>query len=158
MSNFGHVQPLTKEVGGKVCKFRSKLEYRWAVWCQLRKEQGLIVDWFYEDPETLLLLELEYCNNRKGYLPDFTIEYEDRYEYEETKGYFPPKDFTKIKLAAEQYENEIILIFVNLNDNGKSAKTLAQFRRAKRLEPHIKRIIYDAGKTILKPISHLFDE
>ncbi len=154
MAKFGHVQRLTKEVGGKICTFRSKLEYRWAVWCQFRKHLGHIIDWFYEDEETLLELETRYFKNKKLYLPDFTIQTEDGYEYEETKGWFPAKDYTKIKLAAEQYENPITLIFANLT-NCKSLRT--QYSRAKRLEPFLKRIIYNANRDIFKPISGLFD-
>ncbi len=154
MSNFGHVQRITREVGGKVYTFRSKLEYKWAVWCQLRKEQSIIIDWWFEDEETLLELETRYFKNKKLYLPDFTIQTTDGYEYEETKGWFPAKAYTKIKLAAEQYENPITLIFANLT-NCKSLRP--QFNRAKKLERHIKRVIYDADKTIFKQISGLFD-
>ena len=163
MSNFGHVHRITRSVGSREYTFRSKLEYRWAVWCQLRKEQGIIIDWWYEDEETLLELETAYFKNRKLYLPDFTIQtvekdsllgVEDSYEFEETKGWFPPKDYTKIKLAAQQYENPITLIFANLT-NCKSMK--AQYSRARRIAPFIKRVIYDANKTILSKISGLFD-
>ena len=156
MANFAHVQAFKKQVGGKVCRFRSKLEYRWAVWRQLRKEQGYILDWWYEDAETLLELETAYKGNKKMYLPDFTIQTLDgNYEYEECKGYFPSKDATKIRLAAQQYENPITLIFANLK-NTKSQRT--QYNRAKDLEPHLKRIIYDAKKTIFDKISGLFEE
>ena len=154
MSNFRHVHRITRSVGSREYTFRSKLEYRWAVWCQLRKEQGIIIDWWYEDEETLLELETAYFKNRKLYLPDFTIQTQDGYEFEECKGWFPPKDYTKIKLAAQQYENPITLIFANLT-NCKSMR--AQYSRAERLEPHIKRVIYDANKTILSKISGLFD-
>ncbi len=158
MSNFGHVERVTIEVGGKVCTFRSKLEYRWSVWLQLQKEQGLISDWWYEDEESLLVLETKYFKNRKLYLPDFVVEMPDgNYEYYETKGYFPPKDYTKIKLAAEQYDNPITLIFASLISNSKNSKMRAQYNRAKRLEPFLKRVIYDAQKTIFKPIQNLFE-
>ena len=128
MAKFGHVRRLTREVGGKVYTYRSRLEYKWAVWCQLRKEQGIILDWWYEDEETLLELELVYFHNRKLYLPDFTIQTDEGYEYEECKGYFPAKDATKIRLAAQQYENPVTLIFANMT-NCKSLR--AQHRRAK---------------------------
>lgn len=153
-NNFGHVERITREVGGKIYTFRSKMEYKWSVWCQLRKEQGIIMDWWFEDAETLLELETRYFHNRKLYLPDFTIQTPDGYEYEETKGWFPPKDYTKIKLASEQYDNPITLIFATLT-NCKSMR--AQYNRAKRLEPFLKRVIYDADKTIFKPIRGLFD-
>ncbi len=157
MSNFAHVQRITRSVGGREYTFRSKLEYKWAVWCQLRKEQGIIIDWWYEDEDTLLELETAYFKNRKLYLPDFTIQTQEGYEFEECKGYFPPKDYTKIKLAAQQYENPITLIFASLISNSKNSNIRAQYARAKRLEPHVKRIIYDANKTILNKISGLFD-
>ena len=206
MAEFGHVQKVTKEVGGKVCTFRSLLEYRWAVWCQLRKEQGIILEWWFEDSECLLELETKYFKNKKLYLPDFTIAYRcksclgsgkkhcllgvciktharitcrpngkdckhyspgkicpnckgsgKRYELEETKGYFPPKDYTKLKLATEQYKNPITLIFASLNDHSKNSKIRAQYARAKKLEPFLKRIIYKADRDIFRPIKHLFE-
>lgn len=158
MSNFGHVQRVTKEVGGKVCTFRSLLEFRWAVWCQLRKEQGIILEWWFEDPECLLELETVKFKNKKLYLPDFTIlTNEGKYELEETKGYFPPKDYTKLYLATQQYAAPITLIFANLNDNSKNSKTRAQFSRAKKLEPHLKRIIWNADRDIFRYIKHLFE-
>jgi len=158
MSNFGKVRKVRAEVGGRVITFRSKLEYRWAVWCQLRKEQGIILDWEYEDEEA----EIIYKTGRVDfYRPDFTIVRadDDLHEYEETKGWFQAKDKTKMKLFAEQYENPLTLIFANLT-NCKSAR--AQYGRAKRLEKILEsnggRVIYDADKTIFKPIRHLFEK
>lgn len=158
VSNFGHVERVTASVGGKECTFRSKLEYRWAVWCELRKEQGIIADWWHEDPGTLLELETTYLKNKKMYLPDFLILYPNGdYEYEETKGWFSQKDYTKIKLASLQYDNPITLIFASLNSDSKNSKTRANRDRAERIEKMIKRVIYDAQKTIFKPIKHLFE-
>ncbi len=156
MAEFAHVQRITQEVGGKVCTFRSKLEYRWAVWCQLRKEQGIIVEWWFEDPECLLELETKKFKNKKLYLPDFTIlTPEGKYELEETKGFFTPKDYTKMRLAAEQYKNPLTLIFARLGSTSKWDKP--QYARAKRLEPYLKRIIWKADRDIFRPIKHLFD-
>jgi len=156
MGRIANVRRVTKQVGGEVYNFRSMLEYRWAVYCQLRKEQGIILDWWFEDSP--LELEQRYFGNKKIYLPDFTVQVLDKsYEFEETKGYFPPKDYTKIKLAAEQYENPITLIFANLVANSKNAKTRAQRRRAERLEPYLKRIIYFANRDIFRKISGLFE-
>ncbi len=159
MSNFGHVKRITTSVGNREFTFRSKLEYRWAVWCQLRKDSGEIDDWWYEDADTLLKLETRYLKNKKMYLPDFTIQTStDNYEFEETKGWFPPKDYTKIKLAAQQYDNPITLIFAGLIGHSKNKKIQAQYKRAKKIEPFLKRIIYDADKSIFKPIRGLFTE
>lgn len=152
--NFRYVERITKEVGGRIYTFRSLLEYRWAVWCQLRKEQGIILGWWYE-PEALEL-ETRRFKNKKLYLPDFMVLMPDgSYEIEETKGWFPPKDYSKMKLAAEQYETPITLIFANLT-NCKSQRS--QYLRAKKLEPFLKRVIYDANKIIFKKIKYLFDE
>ena len=148
-NNFGHVESMTESVGGKECNFRSKLEYRWAVWCQFRKEQGIIDEWWYEDPDSLLELRIGQYNNLRKYLPDFTIQIGEDFEFEETKGYFTPKDASKMRAAAEQYENPFTLIFANLN-NTKSMR--AQFNRARRLIPHLKRVIFDAKKTIFNKI------
>ena len=155
MGRWGKVEPITAEVGGRVCNFRSKLEYHWCIWCQLRKEQGIIKNWWFEDEG--LEIETKYFRNKKVYLPDFTIQMPDgSYELEETKGFFPAAAATKIKLTAEQYENPITLIFATLPANSKNSKTRDQYMRAKRLEPHIKRVIYDATKTIFEPIKGLF--
>lgn len=155
-SNFGHIQRVTRSVGGREITFRCLLEYRWCVWCQLRKEQGLIEDWWYEDQDMLLLLETPYLHNKKLYLPDFTIQTQDGYEFEETKGWFSQKDATKLRLAAEQYENPITLIFARLKADSKNSSIRAQYRRAKKLEPFLKRIIWNAHKDIFVPIQGLF--
>ena len=162
MANFGHVEKITIWTEKGEITFRSKMEYRWYVWCRLRKEQGIIKDWWYEDPDSCLELQQEYMNNKKMYLPDFTILTDDNcYEFEETKGYFPPKDYTKIKLAADQYEAPITLIFARLKDGSKNAKIRAQFNRAKRLEKSWRdtdnRVIFEAEKYIFAPIKHLFE-
>ena len=152
MANFAHVERITAFVGNKgEITFRSKFEYRWCVWCELRKEQGIIQDWWYEDEDSWLEITQEYKKNKKIYRPDFTILYPNGdYELEETKGYFTPKDATKLRNAAEQYETPITLIFAR-----KPCK--AQLRRAERLEPHIKRIIWNADRDIFQKISHLFE-
>ena len=156
MSNWGHVHPVTMEVGGKTYTYRSKLEYRWAVWCQLRKEQGIILKWRYEDE--VLELESEKFRDPVTYIPDFTIQTVDNdYEFEECKGWFTSKSATKMKLAATQYENPITLIFANLCANSKNSKTRAQYGRAKRLEPFLKRVIFNAERDIFRKIKGLFE-
>lgn len=156
MSNYGHVQRITRSVGNRTITFRSKGEYHWCVWCEFRKEQGIIQDWWYEDAP--LIIETQYLKNKKIYLPDFTIQMLDgSYELEEFKGYFPPCDYTKLKLTALQYDNPLTLIFANLT-NCKSAR--AQYDRAKRLEKLLEsnggRVIYQAEKEIFQKIKHLF--
>jgi len=148
MGNFGHVERVTREVGGKTCTFRSKLEYRYAVWLQLQKEQGIILEWWYED-EVLELESRKFCDPIT-YIPDFTVQTENGYEFHETKGWFTSKSATKIKLAATQYENPITLIFA-------AKPNRVQYNRAIHLEPFLKRVIYNANRDIFKPIKHLFE-
>ena len=149
MGNFGHVERVTREVGGQTCTFRSKLEYRYAVWLQLQKEQGIILEWWYED-EVLELVSRKF-RDPITYIPDFTVQTPDgSYEYHECKGWFTSKSAAKIRLAAEQYQNPVTLIFA-------AKPNRVQHNRAKRLEPHIKRIIWNAGRDIFKPIKHLFN-
>ena len=155
MSNWGHVRKVTMEVGGKTCTFRSLLEYRWCVWLQLQKEQGIILEWWYEDEA--LELESEKFRDPITYIPDFTVQTESGYEFHELKGWFTSKSATKIKLAATQYENPITLIFANLCANSKNSKTRAQYGRAKRLEPFLKRVIYNAERDIFRKIKGLFE-
>ena len=149
MGNFGHVERVTREVGGKTCTFRSKLEYRYAVWLQLQKEQGIILEWWYED-EVLELVSRKF-RDPITYIPDFTVQTPDgSYEFHECKGWFTSKSATKLRLAADQYENPVTLIFA-------AKPNRVQYNRAKHLEPHIKRIIWSADRDIFKPIKQLFN-
>ena len=149
MSNsFAHVHRVTMEVGGKTCTFRSLLEYRWSVWLQLQKEQGIIQEWWYEDE--VLELESDKFRDPITYIPDFTIETESGYEFHELKGWFTSKSATKIKLAATQYENPITLIFA-------AKPNRVQYNRAIHLEPFLKRVIYHADRDIFSKIKYLFD-
>lgn len=159
MSNFGHVERVTKEIGGKTYTFKSLLETRWAVWCQLRKEQGIIVDWEYETVEAKVETK---TGDIMTYRPDFLIKEKGAniWFYEETKGWLQQKDAKKMRLFAQQYENPLTLIFANLNPTSKNASLRAQYGRAKRLEKLLEanggRIIYKANRDIFKPIKHLF--
>ncbi|MCK5610223.1 hypothetical protein KAR91_50590 [Candidatus Pacearchaeota archaeon] len=153
-SQYGHIQRVTRLFDGKETTFRSKLEARWSIWCELRIEQGILTRAQYE-VQPPITLEMPPHGNIKHYLPDFLVTYPDGHqEYEELKGKFTGGMATKMRAAAEQQDIPITIIFANLT-NCKSGR--AQFERAERLGKHIERVIFDADKTILKPISHLFD-
>ena len=148
-NNWGHIRKVTQIVGGSEITFRSMGEYRWCVYCQLRKERGLIKDWFYED-EVLELVSRKF-RDPITYIPDFTVQTPDgSYEFHECKGWFTSKSATKLRLMADQYENPITLIFA-------AKPNRVQYNRAKHLEPHIKRIIWNANRDIFKKIEHLFE-
>jgi hypothetical protein len=156
MSNtYGHVQRITRQVGDKLITFRSKLEYRYAVWLQLQKELGFIQNWWYESEA--LELRTRIFNNKKIYLPDFIVlNNEDVYELHETKGFFSQKDKSKMKLAAEQYENPIVLIFDNMPESSRVKSKREQIERVENLKPFLKRVIYNANRDIFSKIKHLF--
>jgi len=152
MSNFGHVRRVTIGIDGKEYTFRSIFEYHWAVWCQVRLEEGYIEAWYYEE-ETL---EIEYTDHKgrvkyKDYTPDFKIEYQGDYmEFEETKGWLQTKDATKMRKYTEQYDTPLVLVFQK-KIYGKQART------AERLSKHVSRVIWEADKEYLNEIKHLFD-
>lgn len=156
MANFGHVRTHTTVIDAKTITFRSKLEYRYAVYLQTLKDSGHIQDWEYEPPGMAIEFEHGRRNNVRGYLPDFGVlpNDTDLWGMHETKGWFTPIDAKKIKAFAEQNDNPVTLIFGSLK-NTKSAA--AQYRRAKRLEPHIERIIWDANKSLFEPIKFMFE-
>ena len=159
MPKFGHVKTATEILNGQECTFRSLLEYRYAIYLNLLKHCGEIADWVYEDPEMAIEFEHGRRGNVRGYLPDFAVQdTQGGWEVHETKGCFTPIDAKKIRAFLEQYDNKFLLVFGGLRDT-KSAR--AQYNRAKRLEPHIEankgRIIWEANKTLFKPIKHLFD-
>lgn len=156
MAEYGHVKRITECVGGRTITFRSKLEYRYAVYLQTLEDAGHIHSWEYEPPGMAIEFAHGRRGNVRGYLPDFavlTAESEPLWEMHECKGYFTPIDAKKIKAFAEQNHNKVTLIFGNLK-NTKSQAT--QYRRAKRLEPHIERIIWDATKSLFEPIKFMF--
>ena len=155
MGNFGHVKTVTTIMNGHKCNFRSKLEYRYAFYLDMLKQTGLILDWVHEDQEFFLEFEHGRRGNVRGYLPDFAVQVLDgSWEVHETKGYFPPIDAKKVRAFVDAFENKFVLVFGRLRDT-KSAR--AQYNRAKRLEPHGERIIWEANKELFKPIKSLFD-
>jgi predicted nuclease of restriction endonuclease-like RecB superfamily len=153
MADWNHIKRYTKIMNGHECNFRSTFEYHWAEYTQLRMDNGLIENWWYEDEDSwceIVIGEGFHAKN-KIYRPDFTIQYAGGHvEFEETKGYFPSKDYTKMRAYADQYDTPLTLIF-NKPPYG------AQRRRADRLARHINKVIWEAGKDIFKPIKHLFD-
>lgn len=157
MAQFGHVKRITECVGGHTITFRSKLEYRYAVYLQTLQDAGHIIAWEYEPPGMAIEFAHGRRGNVKGYLPDFgvLVKEDELWEMHETKGYFTPIDAKKIKAFAEQNDNPVTLIFAWMKDTKKNWR---QFGRAKRLEPHIHRIIWDANKSLFEPIKFMFGE
>ena len=155
LSKYG-AQRVTAETSKGTITFRSKFEYRFSVYIEFLDRAGDAVDWGYEDERYLFEFQHGPYNNTRKYLPDFWIKTKSGdIEIIEIKGAFSSIDYTKCKKFAEAHPDlPFILVFANLR-NTKSSGT--QFRRAQRIEKHINRVIYDAQKTLLNPISRLFE-
>ena len=103
-------QRVTATIGGKTCNFRSKLEYRWALYLQWQVEQGLIKDWWYE--QTTFRFTDEIAGALK-YLIDFDIRNnDDSFYYQECKGYLSARDRSKFRKVAKYYPETIIDLVV----------------------------------------------
>ncbi len=154
-SKYG-AQRVTAETSKGTITFRSKFEYRFSVYIEFLERAGEVLDWGYEDEKYLFEFQHGPYNNTRKYLPDFWLKSKSGdIEIIEIKGAFSAIDATKCKKFAEAHpEISFILVFANLTDCRSSG---TQYRRAKRLEPHINRIIYDAQKSLLEPIKRLFE-
>lgn len=94
------------EIGGKRCFFRSRWEYRYALYLELMKTHGHIVDWQHE-PRTFYFDGIK--RGTTNYKPDFCVQFPSgNEEWFEVKGYESAKDRTKYKRMAKYYP-EIIL-------------------------------------------------
>jgi len=141
---------LVREViNGQDCRFRSKLECRWGRYLQFLKEQGEILDWWYEKPASKI--ELKTGNKKRPileYLPDFLVRgVDDMYEYHETKGYLSAKDVRKFKLMAEQCAWPVILVMTRRDKRNAKREGFAR--------KYVKRIIY--ASDIFKQIKGVVD-
>ena len=145
--SFDHIKRVTALIGGKTYTYRSKLEYRYAVYLEMLKDSMDIDDWLYEDEEVPVAYD---DGSIKMYRPDFTVLVDGEWEFHETKGWFKGKDVTLMKKYTQQYDTPLTLIFAR-------KPTKMQLRRALKLEPHLKRIIWDADKSLFDNISFMFE-
>jgi hypothetical protein len=110
-----------KIIDGRRIFFRSRWEFRYALYLQLLKEKGQIKDWQHE-PKTFWFDGIKRGTN--NYKPDFlVIHANDSEEWVEVKGYMDSKSATKIKRMAK-YFPQIKLRFVDKSFFSKNAKNL----------------------------------
>lgn len=94
------------EVGGKRKFFRSRWEYRYALYLQMLKEKNYIKDWWHE-PDTFWFEGVKRGTN--SYKPDYKVEFPSgKVEYFEVKGYETSKDRTKYKRMKKYHPNIIL--------------------------------------------------
>src|ERR1700677_1749865 len=93
-------------IAGRKIYFRSKWEWKFALWLQSLKEKGLILEWEHE-PKTFWFNEIK--RGTRSYLPDFRVSMLDGFQYWiEVKGYMDAKSATKIKRFRKYYPGELL--------------------------------------------------
>lgn len=89
------------EIGGKRNFYRSRWEYRYALYLEFMKKHGHIIDWEHE-PHTFYFDGIKRGTN--NYKPDFKVLFPSgNEEWIEVKGYMDAKSKTKIKRMAKYY-------------------------------------------------------
>lgn len=89
------------EIGGKRNFYRSRWEYRYALYLEFMKKHGHIIDWEHE-PRTFYFEGIKRGTN--NYKPDFKIIFPSgNEEWIEVKGYMDAKSKTKIKRMAKYF-------------------------------------------------------
>ena len=114
-------------IGGKRNFYRSKWEYRYALYLQLLKEQNHIKDWVHE-PRTFYFDGIKRGTN--NYKPDFMVTFPSgKQEYFEIKGYETSKDLTKYRRMAK-YHPDIVLNVIKGDWFKKNSSTLKKIIKA----------------------------
>lgn len=110
-----------KEVGGKRVFFRSRAEYRYALYLEYLKQRGDIEDWFHEKKT------FHFPNQKQApvnYKPDFEVRHKGGIlEYVEIKGHETGRDRSKWKKMAK-YFPEVNLRVVRMDFFVKNSKAL----------------------------------
>ena len=124
---------VTATIGGKLCRFRSKLEHNYAVYLQFLKEQKQIKDWNFE--QTNFIFETK-ARGAKSFLVDFDVlNLDGTFEYHETKGWLQGTDVTKFRRVAKHWPKAKMTLIMS----GKSKKDADRLRQ---IAKYSERIIY----------------
>jgi hypothetical protein len=98
-------------VGDQKCYFRSKMEYRFALYLEFMKKQRIIVRWEHE-PKTFWFEGIK--RGCVSYKPDFAVypDEEDPIEvhWYEVKGYMDKRSLTKIKRFRKYFPNDTLIV------------------------------------------------
>jgi predicted nuclease of restriction endonuclease-like RecB superfamily len=109
-----------REIGGKRHYFRSRYEINYCKYLEWLKKNNLIVEWHYE-PKTFWFEGIR--RGTVSYKPDFLIEYSDKQQWVEVKGYWDKRSLTKIK-RFKKYFPELQLISVDKEWFSKNSRKL----------------------------------
>jgi hypothetical protein len=112
------------EIGGKRNFYRSRWEYRYALYLEFMKKYKHIIEWEHE-PKTFWFEGIKRGTN--NYKPDFKIVFPSgNEEWHEVKGYMDSKSATKIK-RMKKYYPDVILRIIDKNwfkENGPKLKMI----------------------------------
>lgn len=93
-----------REIDGKKIYFKSKWEYRYALYLQFMKKHRHIIEWEYE-PHTFYFEGIKRGTN--NYKPDYRVTFPSgNQEWIEVKGYETAKDRTKYKRMQKYFPEE----------------------------------------------------
>lgn len=100
------------QVGENKCYFRSRWEYKFALYLELQKKYGYIKQWEHE-PHTFYFEGIKRGTN--NYKPDFRVTFPDgRQEWYEVKGYMDSKSITKIQRMKKYHPNVVLTVIDEL--------------------------------------------
>ncbi len=118
-------------IDGQRCKFKSKFEYRWALYLQQLVELDVIQSWEYE-PKRFMFEEIK--EGTRGYTPDFRVCYaplvltngidaieDGEVAWHETKVHLIAKDITKYHRMQIYYPDEKLILVMDRR-KGRQAK------------------------------------
>ena len=112
------------EIGGKRNFYRSRWEYRYALYLEFMKKHKHIVEWEHE-PKTFWFEGIKRGTN--NYKPDFRVVFPSgNEEWIEVKGYMDSKSATKIKRMAK-YHPDVKLRVIGkewFKENGSKLKNI----------------------------------
>ena len=128
-------EPQNVIIDGRHCKFKSKLEYRWALYLEMLKRHDYIIEWEYE-PLTFYFPDEKTAPVQ--YTPDFRVTDCKEIYWQECKGMHDGSTNTKFRRMAE-HNPDIIMELVLMSLPKKTAN------RRRVANKYVRRII-DAGR------------
>ncbi len=112
------------EIGGKRCFFRSRWEYRYALYLELMKQNKYVIECEHE-PKVFYFEGIK--RGTTNYKPDFKVTFPSgKEEWFEIKGYMDAKSKTKIKRMAKYYPDLVLRVIDKtwFSENSKKLKAI----------------------------------
>ena len=124
-------------IDGQHCKFRSKFEYRWALYLQRLVVLGAIDSWEYE-PKRFWFEQIK--QGVRGYTPDFRVVEDGETVWHETKVHLVGKDITKFHRMQIYYPDEKLILVMHARKGRRAKKK--QVDKLEAANKYTHRIVY----------------